>query len=276
MSNEIKLFNLHHFNGDIKNIKEPVIYIGRGGAWGNPHKIGAHKTRDDVISKHREELANDLYRIAAVRKELKGKSLACYCAPAPCHGDILMQVANAPSYAGIGSRKTPADVMNVMTLSAKRLSKRGYVLRSGGADGADSAFAQGAEFKEIFLPWKGFNGLNSPYAVASEHAMIEAEKFHPAWNRLSNGAKALHARNMHQILGPNLDDPVDFVLCWTPEGLGQGGTGQAIRIAKKYDIPVFDMGHDIMTTLKRLGDFLDNREAKEEPAQDIQASLFEP
>jgi len=32
MSNKFELFNLHHFNGDIKNIKEPVIYIGRGGA----------------------------------------------------------------------------------------------------------------------------------------------------------------------------------------------------------------------------------------------------
>jgi predicted Rossmann fold nucleotide-binding protein DprA/Smf involved in DNA uptake len=43
-------------------------------------------------------------------------------------------------YAGIGSRETPKEVLKSMTNYAKELSATGWVLRSGGADGADTAF----------------------------------------------------------------------------------------------------------------------------------------
>ena len=48
-------------------------------------------------------------------------------------------------------------------------------------------------------------------------------------------------RNGCQVLGLNLDDPVDAVVCWTKDGKGGGGTGQAIRIAKSRNIPIFDI-----------------------------------
>ena len=31
----------------------------------------------------------------AIRKELKGKDLVCWCAPKSCHADILLEIANA-------------------------------------------------------------------------------------------------------------------------------------------------------------------------------------
>jgi hypothetical protein len=61
------------------------------------------------------------------------------------------------SYAGIGSRETPADVMALMGRVAARLEVLGWTLRSGAAQGADQAFEAGVSSKkEIFLPWKGF------------------------------------------------------------------------------------------------------------------------
>jgi hypothetical protein len=74
--------------------------------------------------------------------------------------------------------------------------------------------------------------------------MLLASQFHPAWDRLSYGARMLHARNVHQVLGANILAPVfsSFVVCWTRDGLGGGGTGQAIRIAERYNVPVFDLG----------------------------------
>ena len=62
------------------------------------------------------------------------------------------------SYAGIGSRKTPVHILSKMRRVAERLEVRGYTLRSGGADGADTAFEEGCKRKEIFLPQPGFNG----------------------------------------------------------------------------------------------------------------------
>ena len=97
--------------------------------------------------------------------------------------------------------------------------------------------------KEIYLPWKGFEGSDSNLIVRDIKAFEIGEKFHPYWHNLSQGAKKLQARNSHQVLGLDLNTPTKFVICWTKNGKGSGGTGQAIRIAKAYDIPVFDTGN---------------------------------
>lgn len=152
-------------------------------------------------------------------------------------------------YAGIGSRQTPACVLTRMTQVAMVLDERGYVLRSGGADGADTAFEVGARpsRRQIFLPWKNFNDNHSPLCfgadgLASDKAMEMAAQFHPFWHRLSEGARKLHARNCFQVLGPKLDDPVEFIICWTEGGTQTGGTAQALRIAHRYPIYVCNLG----------------------------------
>lgn len=153
-------------------------------------------------------------------------------------------------YAGIGSRETPDPICMKMTKFASCAEMRGMILRSGGADGADLAFEKGVsdpKNKHIFLPWQGFNGSDSllyqfPSAKYYNEAYDIAAEFHPKWKSLSRGVKQLHVRNVCQILGNKLDAPSKFVVCWTPEGKGGGGTGQAIRIARSYKIPVFDYG----------------------------------
>ena len=152
------------------------------------------------------------------------------------------------AYAGIGSRETPKDVMSKMTGIAERLSLLGYVLYSGGADGADAAFERGATHKKIFLPWKDFNGRledGDEYVVPPKNLDFVNE-FHPKPTGLTSGGVALMSRNTYQVLGPDLKNPVEFVLCWTKDGKASGGTGQAIRIANHYKIPVFNLknGYD--------------------------------
>lgn len=146
-------------------------------------------------------------------------------------------------YAGIGSRETPDTVGLLMTSIAESLAERGYVLRSGGAPGADTFFEQGApkELREIYLPWPGFNGNSSPLHKVTSQAMSVAKRFHPNWERLSDAGKKLMARNAYQILGKDLRTPVEFVVCWTPGGKVIGGTGQALRMAKRLEIPVFNL-----------------------------------
>ena len=69
------------------------VYICRPSKWGNPFVIGKHGTRDEVIQKYREWLMLQPELLAEV-KTLKGKVLGCYCAPAACHGDVLLKLAN--------------------------------------------------------------------------------------------------------------------------------------------------------------------------------------
>jgi Domain of unknown function (DUF4326) len=70
-----------------------AVYIGRGSKWGNPFKIGQHGDRAAAIAKHETWLRvqHDLLRSI---EELRGKDLVCFCAPAACHGDLLLRLAN--------------------------------------------------------------------------------------------------------------------------------------------------------------------------------------
>lgn len=152
-------------------------------------------------------------------------------------------------YAGIGSRETPEPVLQTMHMIGQQLAPM-WTLRSGFAEGADTAFMRGAEQAhgemEVYLPWSGFNGApkDHPSIIVPEFTselLVLAARYHPAWGRCSLGAKKLHARNGCQVLGRDLSSPSHMVICWTPNGRAGGGTGQAIRIARDHDVPVFDL-----------------------------------
>jgi len=149
-------------------------------------------------------------------------------------------------YAGIGSRETPYNTLQLIPRIADKLGCMGFTLRSGGAPGADQAFEQCISefFCEIYLPWDGFEGKHYDdlqYLRWLPEAMEIAAKYHPAWDRLSRGGKALMARNVHQVLGQDLKTPSEFVVCYTKDGKASGGTGQALRIAEDYKIDIYNI-----------------------------------
>lgn len=157
------------------------------------------------------------------------------------------------AYTGVGSRSTPAEVLAEMSTIAARLAHDGYTLRSGGADGADKAFENGARYgggqTEIYIPWSGFNGRSTGIVRNSLEAEALAQSVHPAWERLTPGGRKAHTRNVHQVLGLDLRTPSLFVVCWTPDGCTgaatrtarTGGTATAILIAERYAVPVFNL-----------------------------------
>jgi hypothetical protein len=57
------------------------------------------------------------------------------------------------------------------------------------------------------------------------------------------------ARNAMQILGPKLNHPADLVITWTEMGLRKGGTGQALRIAEEYSVPIINLGSSFYSNL---------------------------
>lgn len=168
---------------------------------------------------------------------------------------------------GIGSRETPPADMRLLTAIGAASEKRGWRGRSGGAGGADLAFEKGFSDPrniDVILPWKGFLPKNMTQADVdaflgrprptsgpgagvmmsfdkAREAEAMAAKYHPAWDRCSRGARALHSRNMPQVLGLSLDRPTDVVVAWTIDGKATGGTGQAIRVAEDIEIPVANL-----------------------------------
>lgn len=70
------------------------VYIGRPSPYGNPFEIGRDGTRSEVIEKFRDWLLANPYMLRMARRDLLGKTLGCWCAPAECHGDVLATYAN--------------------------------------------------------------------------------------------------------------------------------------------------------------------------------------
>jgi len=159
----------------------------------------------------------------------------------------------AKFYTGIGSRETPEDILEFMRRVSSILEKKGWTVRSGGAGGADLAFEEGViELKEIYLPWKGFNGSTSTLSNITKEALSIASENHPGWDYLKPPVRKLMARNSYQVLGYDLKTNSSFLICWTPDGCEHhetrtkktGGTGLAISIASKAGIPVFNLKNE--------------------------------
>ena len=72
------------------------VYIGRPSKWGNPFVTKDGWTRKDVIELYENWLtSNEAEGLMLELHELRGKVLGCWCAPLPCHGDVLARLANA-------------------------------------------------------------------------------------------------------------------------------------------------------------------------------------
>lgn len=160
-------------------------------------------------------------------------------------------------YAGVGSRATPPEILQVMSALARKLEPT-YGLRSGGAAGADQAFEAGVRDlgnQQIFLPGRSFQGriagqpgyVDASALPAWQQALATVAQFHGAPHLLGPFPRALMARNAMQVLGPDLQTPSRFIVAWTPgaliDGREAGGTGQALRIARHYGIPIRNLAN---------------------------------
>lgn len=73
-------------------------YIGRPGPFGNPFIIGHHGDREEVVQRFKEWIykPEQLTLRNKMRRELRGKDLVCFCAPLPCHGEVIELLVETP------------------------------------------------------------------------------------------------------------------------------------------------------------------------------------
>lgn len=151
-------------------------------------------------------------------------------------------------YAGIGARKTPEHILEYMKLQGKLLAQKGYILRSGGAKGADSAFEMGCDSvsgkKQI---WSSYNKHEW-----KAHGWVVPIVEQACWERsfllMNPSTQTLIGRNTYQLYGDpeNFNDSIksSFVLYWSEPKNGEncsGGTRYAIRMAIAAGIPCFNL-----------------------------------
>ena len=90
-----RVLNKHH-----AGVPTDAVYIGRGSKWGNPFRIGRDGDRAAVIAKYERWLADQHHFLRAL-DDLADRHLVCFCAPRPCHGDLLLRLANTTREARI-------------------------------------------------------------------------------------------------------------------------------------------------------------------------------
>lgn len=98
-----EVINLNWTDGDPD--QEGQTYIGRGSPFGNPFShlpsmFGTIRvsSREEAVESYRLWMTTDL-QIPGWRKptadeveSLRGRRLGCFCKPAACHGDVLIEL----------------------------------------------------------------------------------------------------------------------------------------------------------------------------------------
>ncbi len=94
--NAILLANINVDRETIAAARQAGIYvfIGKSSKWGSPYQVGWDGSRQEVLDKYRRWIQQQP-KLLADLPLLRGKVLGCYCAPRPCHGDILIELAAA-------------------------------------------------------------------------------------------------------------------------------------------------------------------------------------
>ncbi len=166
---------------------------------------------------------------------------------------MLDQIFAGGKVAGFGSRETPKPILDFMHQVAGHIAGLGGTVASGHCLGADLAFEMGAASVNpsrvhVCLPWRGYNKDIAVPAGAfvevltelptSEKAqlMAEAEQHHGAWNRLTDGGRLLHGRNL--LIGRRAVLGVCYLNHKKPGG---GGSGQCFRYLTSKGVPVYDL-----------------------------------
>jgi hypothetical protein len=100
---------------NMRHTRDYDVRIDRRTRWGNPYRIGVDGTRDEVIARYRLYLQAEIAAGRVTRDDLAALHgteaefsrsvrefrswahlrLGCWCAPLPCHGDVLAEAAEA-------------------------------------------------------------------------------------------------------------------------------------------------------------------------------------
>jgi len=82
-------------NKRIHGVPAGAVYVGRPSKWGNPYGAGRDDANRAVAIEQYEWWLDRNPPLLAALPELRGKDLVCWCAPKPCHADVLLRRANA-------------------------------------------------------------------------------------------------------------------------------------------------------------------------------------
>lgn len=164
----------------------------------------------------------------------------------------------------VGSRDVPLDELELLIRLGRTVTDVGFGVRSGDAFGSDRAGWYGARQSELYdTNNTGIYVLQSykNRKRAQEHGFLVAEDYPEKWLMATSLAleargswggiegphnqfkRDLHIRNVYQVLGHTLDQPVQAIFYYAkPVGKVEnekvsGGTNTAVQVARIAEVP---------------------------------------
>jgi hypothetical protein len=95
-----RVLNLHDYPGHgLGRDRTPpgAVYIGAASKWAfrrrtrTPRGAAGRAIVEERLRRYEEHVRASPELMASLH-ELRGKDLACWCAPQPCHGDVLLKL----------------------------------------------------------------------------------------------------------------------------------------------------------------------------------------
>lgn len=118
-----------------------------------------------------------------------------------------------------------SEVVDQIVKVATKLKDKGYIFRCDAPSDdkiAKKILAIEGLKKEVFLPFKKFNESVADKAIMSNGYetpfKYAAQVYGKRYNELKPGARAVYASKLMAALGENSDNPVDFLICYSPDG----------------------------------------------------------
>lgn len=75
-----------------KHRERHTVYIGRGSIYGNPYYITFKRSREEAIELYEMYARGKPELLEAIKRLPEDAVLGCFCAPFPCHGDVIIKL----------------------------------------------------------------------------------------------------------------------------------------------------------------------------------------
>lgn len=105
---------------------------------------------------------------------------------------------------------------------------------------------------EFYIPWKGFNNIETKYYFNSVTARHTAELNFMGWEKLPDSVKSMLARNVRMLFGDKNNSISLCVILWTKDGASKlsevtretGKNSFIIKLACSYGFPVINLSKE--------------------------------
>lgn len=145
----------------------------------------------------------------------------------------------------------PEEIKQEMFSIIDKLLAKQYTIRINGDDKEFIAKlnALNSQHIEVYIPWKGFNDIDSKYYFNYDALKSIARANFLGWDKIPDTVKAILTRNVRMLLGTSNNSVCLCVVLYTPDGATNksevtkesGKFSFIISIANKFGLPVINL-----------------------------------